>query len=282
MGLYTSHYACSPLVSALFSSFVRLYVRPRVIGRGHIPGKGPFILVANHASHADTAVITTVLPRKLRRRLVVAAAADYFFDNGLREAVVRTLFNGIPVERKAGPGRDPLRHAARALREGYGLLFFPEGTRSNDSGVGPFRAGLGRLIAMNPGIATIPVWLDTAGRVLPKGSVLPRPYTVTVRFGAPMYLEAERNDRASWQAAADAAREGLIQLSLEEARRAEAPDERAPHDDSPASEQPEGRLHGPIARPRAWLEQLRAWRNRADSAAPATGHGTHSTEESQP
>ena len=45
--------------------------------------KGPVILVANHASHMDTPVILSALPRKLRKRTAVAAAADYFYRNKL-------------------------------------------------------------------------------------------------------------------------------------------------------------------------------------------------------
>ena len=45
--------------------------------------KGPVILVANHVSHLDTPVILAALPRRLRKRTVVAAAADYFYRNRL-------------------------------------------------------------------------------------------------------------------------------------------------------------------------------------------------------
>lgn len=217
LGLYASKYAFAPVFSAAFNTFVWLYVRPRISGVENLPGSGAYILAANHASHADTPIVFAAVPGRLRRRLVAAAADDYFFDGGLREVVARSLFNAIPIERKPLPGVDPLRHANRALREGYGLLLFPEGTRSRDGSVAPFRLGIGRLIAENPGVPVVPVWLDTAGKVLPKGKIVPRPYTVGVRFGAPLFLQAQPDDRASWRAAADAVRAALIALSQQPA-----------------------------------------------------------------
>src|SRR6201995_279033 len=59
-----------------------IYAARRATGRGKLSAlKGPVILVANHASHMDTPVILSALPRKLRKRTAVAAAADYFYRN---------------------------------------------------------------------------------------------------------------------------------------------------------------------------------------------------------
>ena len=84
MGLYTSRHPIArlELVSRPFLAFVRFYCRLRVEGLEHIPQSGAFILAANHSSHADTAVIFAAVTRPMRKRLVAAAAQDYFFDNG--------------------------------------------------------------------------------------------------------------------------------------------------------------------------------------------------------
>ena len=214
MDLYPSHYPLTGVVRKLVFAFVRLYFRPQVTGREHLPTQGAFILAANHASHIDTAVLFSTLPPQLRQRVVAAAARDYFFEHGdLRQGVARMLFNAIPVDRDAAAGEDPLRHAVRALREGYGLLIYPEGTRSPDGTIGPFRRGIGRLVAAFPGIPVIPAHLGAAAQALPKGATLPRPYTIHVQFGAPLYLQAQLDDRASWQAAADEVRAAVLQLA---------------------------------------------------------------------
>ncbi len=213
MSLYRSRHVAARFVPALFRIFVRIYVRPRVEGAEHIPREGAFIIASNHASHADTAVIFTVLPREVRPRFVAAAAQDYFFQGGTMQFLSRILFNAIPVARDRRGGQDPLRHAARALREGYALLLFPEGTRSKTGEIGPFRSGIGRLIAEFPGTPVIPTYVGNTNRVMPKGKVIPRPYRVTVRFGEPMLIRAHPKLRATWQAAADEVRDAIIQLS---------------------------------------------------------------------
>jgi 1-acyl-sn-glycerol-3-phosphate acyltransferase len=213
MSLYRSRHIAARFVPTLFRMFVRLYVRPRVEGIEHVPLEGAFIIAANHTSHADTAVIYSVLPREVRARFVAAAAQDYFFQGGIMQFLSRILFNAIPIARDRRGGQDPLRHAARALREGYALLLFPEGTRSKTGEIGPFRSGIGRLIAEFPGTPVIPTYVGGTHRVMPKGKVIPRPYRVTVRFGEPLYLKAHPKLRATWQTAADEVREAIIQLS---------------------------------------------------------------------
>jgi 1-acyl-sn-glycerol-3-phosphate acyltransferase len=212
MSLYRSRHVAARFVPSLFQAFVRLYVRPHVEGADGIPTEGSFIIAANHNSHADTAVIFTALPRHARKRFVAAAAQDYFFQGGPWQFFSRVLFNAIPIARDRRGGQDPLRHASRALREGYALLLFPEGTRSKDGSIGPFRGGIGRLIADFPGTPVIPTFLSGTTRVMPKGKVVPRPFKVTVRFGAPMLIKAHPKFRATWQSAADEVRDAVLQL----------------------------------------------------------------------
>jgi 1-acyl-sn-glycerol-3-phosphate acyltransferase len=218
MGLYTSHHPIArlELVSRPFMAFVRFYCRLRVDGLEHIPQSSAFILASNHSSHADTAVIFAALARPMRKRVVAAAAQDYFFDNGLRQFASRMLFNIIPVPRSAFGSSDPLRHVIRALREGYGVLLFPEGTRSQNGELGPFRSGIGRLAAEFPNVPIIPVWLEGTARVLPKKASIPRPVSVTARFGAPVeHAPAQLDDKASWRVVAAQVREAVIHLRPE-------------------------------------------------------------------
>src|SRR3954468_18304408 len=218
MGLYTSHHLIArlELVSRPFMAFVRFYCRLRVEGLEHIPQSGAFILAVNHSSHADTAVIFAALARPMRKRVVAAAAQDYFFDNGLRQFASRVLFNTIPVPRNAFGSSDPLRHVVRALREGYGVLLFPEGTRSQNGEVGPFRSGIGRLAAEFPNVPIIPVWLDGTARVLPKNASVPRPVSVSAHFGVPVtHAPASLEDKTTWRSVANEVREAVLKLRLD-------------------------------------------------------------------
>ena len=108
-----------------------VYTRRRASGRDRLSGiKSPVILVANHTSHIDTPVILAALPRKLRKRTAVAAAADYFYRNKLVASLVSLIFNTVPMERKGGGlGKQATDHLDRLLDEGWNLLVYPEGTR---------------------------------------------------------------------------------------------------------------------------------------------------------
>jgi len=215
MTLYMSHQHGARLLSNMFEFFVSTYLRPHVVGVEHLPATGAYLLAANHSSHADTAVIFSAVPRRLRKRLLAAAAQDYFFVGGLRQHAARMLFNAIPVDREGARRRDPLRHVVRALREGYGVLIYPEGTRSRNGQIGPFRGGVGRLIAQFPGAPVVPTLLEGTDEVLPKGRAIPVPHPVRVTFGAPLYIQADLTSRATWQAAANQIRAAIVGLQAD-------------------------------------------------------------------
>jgi 1-acyl-sn-glycerol-3-phosphate acyltransferase len=111
-----------------------VYARRRTTGREKLAAlKEPVILVANHASHLDTPVILSALPRRLRKRTVVAAAADYFYRNRITAWFVSLIFNTTPIDRKGGSGLAKNgSHLDRLLDQGWSLLLYPEGTRSRD------------------------------------------------------------------------------------------------------------------------------------------------------
>lgn len=212
MSLYKSQHAAARFVPSLFVRFTQLYARLKVEGAEQIPAEGAVLLAANHQSHADTAVVFAALPKEVRERFVAAAAQDYFFQGGPQQYFSRVLFNAIPIARDRRGGQDPLRHLSRALREGYALLMYPEGTRSKDGRLQLFRAGIGRLIAEFPGTPVVPVYIGGTTNIMPKGVLLPRPARAVVRFGEPLYPKAHPRFRATWQSAADEVRESIVQL----------------------------------------------------------------------
>ncbi len=156
--------------------------------------EGPFILVSNHQSHADASVLVAALPRSVRRRLVVAAAADVFFSSRLRACFAALVYNAIPIERHKVERRSATL-ARELLEQGWGLLIFPEGHRSEDGRLLEFKGGAAYL-ADRTGAPIIPCYLENTRFVLPrlfaKSSRDARPRTrlrtqVTVTFGAPLY-----------------------------------------------------------------------------------------------
>jgi len=162
----------------------------RVHGAAELP-PGPCLIVANHSSHADTAALIAALPAW--RKPVVAAAADYWFRGGFRPAICRALCAAFPV-RRSGSGSADLAAATRLLAAGHDVIVFPEGTRSRDGQIGDFRRGAARLAAaagaplVPAGISGTRALLPPAGSGWAGGPGRPCRATVTVRFGAPVFV----------------------------------------------------------------------------------------------
>jgi 1-acyl-sn-glycerol-3-phosphate acyltransferase len=130
-------------------------------------GSGGCIVVANHSSHADTAVLLAALPPKAKP--VFGAAADYWFDVPVRKFIATSVAGVLPVRRSGGGSYDALLAAVRpALKAGRTVVIYPEGTRSTDGNIGEFRSGALRL-ARECGVPIVPVAVTGTADVLPKG-----------------------------------------------------------------------------------------------------------------
>jgi len=81
--------------------------------------------------------------------------------------------------------RKSIDRAAARIRDGSSVAIFPEGTRSRDGLLGPFKKG-GFHLAQQAGVPVVPIAIQGAGQVMPPGSVLVRPGPVTVTVGAPI------------------------------------------------------------------------------------------------
>ncbi len=178
-----------------------------VIGREHLPKAGPAILAANHNSHVDTLLLLAIFPAKTVGRVRPVAAADYFLTNPVMSWFSRRLVGIAPVSRAPTRGEDVLGPAKAALAEGSILVLFPEGTRGAASDeMGPLKTGVARLVEAFPTAPVTPVWIQGAGRVLPKGAVAPVPMNCCVLVGEPI---AWNGDRAAFMAELKAGLEAL-------------------------------------------------------------------------
>ncbi len=155
------------------------YVRVRARGREHIPDRGAFILAGNHCSHLDAPSVIAALAG--RRRVWVAGAEDYFFNNALKRLVFGRLFDTIPFDRHAD-GIAGLRRCGEALSRGDGLLLFPEGTRSTTGYMREFKVGVA-VLAIEHNVPIVPVYIDRTYALMRKGARFVRPGSVTVSFG---------------------------------------------------------------------------------------------------
>jgi long-chain acyl-CoA synthetase len=165
-----------PLVSlgrrALRSGMRALYERVLETDiYGSPPPFGGYIVAANHASHLDTGLVKYALGEQ-GDALVALAAKDYFFDDPFRRMYFENFTNLVPMERH-GSLRESLRLAGEVIRDGYILLIFPEGTRSETGIMSDFKPSLGYLALTNK-CGILPMYLSGTHEAMPKGRYLPR------------------------------------------------------------------------------------------------------------
>lgn len=165
------------------------YVRMRVEGAGRVPRKGACIVVANHASYVDPAVLGSACPRRLTfmisRRIYRLLRMRWFYY----------MMGAIPVSPDA-PDPGAMKRALRAIRRGGALGIFPEGQRMADGNLGAGKAGVA-LLAARTGAPVVPAAIMGAHRVMPVGAIFPRPRPIRVVFGPPMEFVAPDGGRPS-------------------------------------------------------------------------------------
>lgn len=153
-----------PLMRFYAGSILRAAgVRHRVIGLENIPGAN-CIFVCNHQSHFDALLLFHYLPKHAR----FVAKAELFKIPIFGHALKATGM--IRVERTGGDkDRETINDAVSAVRERVSVIFFPEGTRSEDGTLKPFKKGAA-LLAIQAGAPVVPIAVAGTKEILPKGS----------------------------------------------------------------------------------------------------------------
>lgn len=156
-------------------------VRVELVGTEHLDPPRPAVLVCNHQSWYDVFALAGHLPvdfrfvgkRELARIPVFGpawlACGNIAIDRSNRAAAIRSL-----------------NEAGRRLTEDEAVVvMFPEGTRSTDGRLLPFKKGA-FMLALQLGVPIIPVAVAGTRAIMPKGAWTVRPGTIEVRFGEPI------------------------------------------------------------------------------------------------
>ena len=158
----------------------RLGFHIEVRGTENIPKKGPFIVAANHMSFLDPPIVGCVCPRRL-----CYFARYNLFKNSSFGALIRQL-GAIPLERSGMPLS--MRKGLYALRDGKGLVIFPEGTRVKKGDPSFGKPGVG-LLAVRSGAPVIPSLIIGTDRAFPPRGIMIKPVHVCVVFGKPAFFK---------------------------------------------------------------------------------------------
>jgi 1-acyl-sn-glycerol-3-phosphate acyltransferase len=154
--------------------------RVRTVGLDKIDPAGTYIFMSNHVSNLDPPILcplipirTSVLAKKVIWRIPILGSA-------------LTMAEIVPVEREDRESAiQSIRQAGEVMRHHINLTIFPEGTRSRDGRLLPFKKGPFHL-AQETGFPIIPVTILGTYEMMPKGSMIVRSGTATLVFHPPV------------------------------------------------------------------------------------------------
>ena len=195
---------------------------PRVVCEAADLPDAPVLVIANHVTAYDGALVLYALPAKLRRRVAAAMSGEMLMD--MRHArnqpnavanffgpvaywLLTALFNVFPLPRARGFRRS-FAHAGEAMDRGYSVLIFPEGTRSRDGRLHAFRPGIG-LLAAESRVPIVPVALVGLGEIRASHARWFRSGKIEVRIGWAIAAADEETDPAQLTARLEEAVRGL-------------------------------------------------------------------------
>jgi len=154
--------------------------RVKLVGLDKIDLSGTYIFMSNHVSNLDPPILCPLIPR----RTSILAKKEIWRIPILGKAL--DLAEIVPVERE---NRDAaiqsIRRAGEVMQHHINMTLFPEGTRSRDGRLLPFKKGPFHLAA-ETGFPIVPITILGTYEMMPKGNMIVRPGTATLVFHAPV------------------------------------------------------------------------------------------------
>lgn len=155
-------------------------VKMKVIGREQLDPKQTYIYMSNHTSNLDPPMQVPALGRQ-----VSVLTKKELFGLPIFGTVLR-LGHSVPVDRSNRRSAiDSVRQAVEVLRSGTSMMVYPEGTRSGDGKLLPFKKGPFHM-AMEAGVPVAPITLLNTHHLWPRGTFVIKPGTVTMIFHPPI------------------------------------------------------------------------------------------------
>jgi 1-acyl-sn-glycerol-3-phosphate acyltransferase len=189
LGLFDTHgkyvYCISRFWAWLILSLGGVSIRVHNLNR--LDARQPYLFMVNHQSNVDIPVLLHSLPAfQLRwiakRELLWVPFFGWAMWAGKHIAVDRA---------DSGGALGSLKKAATRMAGGISIVVFPEGTRSTDGRLLPFKRG-GFLLAAKTGTPIVPVTINGSHKILPKGEWRLRPGIVHVHVGEPIAITERR------------------------------------------------------------------------------------------
>jgi 1-acyl-sn-glycerol-3-phosphate acyltransferase len=155
-------------------------IRLVVEGLERIPGDGPVIYMGNHQGNFDINALTLAVPR-----LFSWIAKEELFRIPVFGAAMKRA-GYIPLDRSGGrKALKSMKAAAARIAAGASVVIFPEGTRTKDGSLLPFKRGA-FLLAVKSGVPIVPFTINGSRAINPRNRIELHPGTITVTFAAPV------------------------------------------------------------------------------------------------
>jgi long-chain acyl-CoA synthetase len=163
--------------------FMRACFRTEAVGIENLKDK-QVVLTPNHASYLDAFALASVLPYTRMKKTQWAGWAGIALANPWNRFIYR-LAQAIPIEATKSLVSS-LALGAAVLKKHRSLVWFPEGTRTEDGNLLPFKSGIGLLLKSADEVPTVPVYLYGTREALPPGAFFPKFVKIRVIFGEPV------------------------------------------------------------------------------------------------
>ena len=162
--------------------FFKTYFRFKIKGRENIP-ETACIIAPNHQSYLDGMFVATCFSGKTLKKSFFYTKAKHVSNGLLRKFAGRNNIIIVDVNQDL---KHSIQSLAEALKKGKNIVIFPEGTRSATGGLGEFKKTFA-ILSKELNVPVVPVVIDGAYNILPKGSKIPKPFKrISVEFLKPI------------------------------------------------------------------------------------------------
>ena len=167
-------------------------IRVTVTGYSNIDPGRSYIYMSNHQSNFDIPVLLAYLDTQFR----YLAKAELFKIPIFGYAMKRAGYISIDRSNRKS-AFESLKEAAKKIRNGASVLIFPEGTRSRDGNIRPFKKG-GFALAVDSGVPVVPIVIHGTWSIMPKKGIRIKPGNVVIEILKPIetsdYTRKTRDD----------------------------------------------------------------------------------------
>jgi 1-acyl-sn-glycerol-3-phosphate acyltransferase len=159
------------------------HVKVRMEGLEHLNGKGPYIFMSNHQGSYDIFALLGHLPFQFKWLAKKELFSIPFFGWAMAAA------GYISIDREGTRETvKALSEAAEKIRDGMSVVIFPEGSRSPDGSIQPFKKG-GFTLAIKSGVPIVPIAIIGSRDIMPKDKLTVASGEIRIWMGHPIETE---------------------------------------------------------------------------------------------